>query len=99
VRLEEKVNDISHNMSLLMVDLARNIGPFGEVRGSNSKIRSNRKSRDNEDLKNEPWKGLRKEKSISTSIKPSYSLFNMESKVDINPYQDEIDELKLNHWL
>jgi hypothetical protein len=23
----------------------------------------------------------------------------MEEKVDINPYQGEIDELKLNHWL
>ena len=39
-RLEEKVTYISCNMSILMVDLARNLEPFMEARGSNSKIRS-----------------------------------------------------------
>jgi hypothetical protein len=30
---------------------------------------------------------------------PSHDLFKMEAKVDIKPYQGEIDALKLNHWL
>jgi hypothetical protein len=32
-------------------------------------------------------------------MNPSQSLFNMKTKVDINPYQGEINALKLNHWL
>jgi hypothetical protein len=32
-------------------------------------------------------------------VNPSQSLLNMEAKVDINPYQSDIDALKLNHWL
>jgi hypothetical protein len=44
VRLEEKVTDISHNMSLLMVALASKLRPFREVGGSNSEIRSDGKS-------------------------------------------------------
>jgi hypothetical protein len=99
VRLEEKVIDISHNMSLLMVALASNLRPFREVGGSNSEIRSDGKSGDNEDLEKESWKEPEKEKSSSSVINPSQSLFNMEVKVDINPYQGEIDALKLNHWL
>jgi hypothetical protein len=31
VRLEEKVTDISHNMSLLMVALARKLGPLEKL--------------------------------------------------------------------
>jgi len=49
-RLEEKFVDISRNMVVLMATLAINLGLFGEVRGSNSIIRSEEKSRDNEDL-------------------------------------------------
>jgi hypothetical protein len=30
---------------------------------------------------------------------PSQPLFKMEVKVDIKPYQGEIDVVKLNHWL
>jgi hypothetical protein len=99
VRLEEKVTDISHNMSLLMVALARNLRPFREVGGSNSEIRSDGKLGDNEDPKKESWKEPKKEKLSSSTINPSQYLFNMEEKVDINPYQGEIDALKLNHWL
>jgi hypothetical protein len=36
VRMEEQVVDISHNMSLLMATLERNVRPYGEVGGSNS---------------------------------------------------------------
>ena len=32
-------------------------------------------------------------------MNPSRSLFKMEVKVDIKPYQGEINALKLNHWL
>jgi hypothetical protein len=32
-------------------------------------------------------------------MNPSYSLFKMEEKLDINPYQGEIDALKMSHWL
>jgi hypothetical protein len=53
VRLEEKVVDISHNMSLLMVALASKLRPFREVGGSNSEIRSDGKLGDNEDPEKE----------------------------------------------
>jgi hypothetical protein len=32
-------------------------------------------------------------------MNPLQSLFNMEKKVYIKPYQGEIDALKLRHWL
>jgi hypothetical protein len=32
-------------------------------------------------------------------MNPSYSLFKMEEKLDINPYQGDIDALKMSHWL
>jgi hypothetical protein len=31
-------------------------------------------------------------------VNPSQSLFKMEAKVNIKPYQGEINALKLNHW-
>jgi hypothetical protein len=99
VRLEEKVVDISCNMSLLMVALASKFRPFREVGGLNSEIRSDGKLGDNEDPEKESWKEPKKEKLSSSTINPSQYLFNMEEKVDINPYQGEIDALKLNHWL
>jgi hypothetical protein len=51
LKMEEKVIDFSCNMALLMVDLDNNLGPLGEVGGSNSEVGSNKKSRDNEDPK------------------------------------------------
>ena len=39
VSLEVKVTDISHNMSLLMEALVKNIRPFKAVGGSNIEIR------------------------------------------------------------
>jgi len=47
-------------MNLLMEDLARNLGPFGEVGGSNSEIGLKEKLTNNEDLEKELWKELRK---------------------------------------
>jgi hypothetical protein len=86
-------------MSLLMVALASKLRPFREVGGSNSEIRSDGKLGDNKDPEKESRKEPKKEQSSSSTINPSQYLFNMEEKVDINPYQGEIDALKLNHWL
>jgi len=44
-------------------------------------------------------KELEKEKPSSSAITTSQTLFERESKVDIKPYQDEINVVKLNHWL
>jgi hypothetical protein len=52
---------------------------------------------DNEDPEKESRKEPKKEQSSSSTINPSQSLFKMEEKVDIKPYQGEIDALKLNH--
>jgi hypothetical protein len=49
--------------------------------------------------KKEPKKEPEKEKPSSSVITSSQSLFKMEVKVDIKPYQGEIDVVKLNHWL
>ena len=54
---------------------------------------------DQQDSIKELWKESEKEDPISSVISPSQSVFNMEVKVDINPYQVDIDALKLNHWL
>jgi hypothetical protein len=86
-------------MALLMAALVSNLIPFGKVGGSNSEFVSNGKLGDSEDLEKESKKELEKEKSCSSTITPSQTLFKMEAKVDINPYQREIDVVKLNHWL
>jgi hypothetical protein len=58
------------------------------------------KSRDSEYLENESRKYLDKDQQISSAITFSQSLFKIEVKVDIKPYQlGEIDVVKLNHWL
>jgi hypothetical protein len=49
--------------------------------------------------KKESRKEPKKEKPSSSAITPSQPLFKMEVKVDIKPYQGEIDVVKLNHWL
>jgi hypothetical protein len=99
VRLEEKVVDISCNMALLMVALVNKFGPFGEVGGSNSEVGLDEKLGDSEDPEKELKKEPEKEKPSSSAITPSQPLFKMEVKVDIKPYQGEIDVVKLNHWL
>jgi len=98
VRLEEQVTDISRNISILMVALASNLRSFREFGRSNSEIGSNGKSRDNEDPENESRKKTEKEQLISSVINPSQSLIKMEAKVEINPYQGEIDALQWICW-
>jgi hypothetical protein len=71
VRLEEKVVDISCNMSLLIVALKRKIRPFKEVGGSNYEIISEGKSRDNEDPKNESRKEIEKDQLNLSVVKTS----------------------------
>jgi hypothetical protein len=70
-------------MNLLMAALARKIGPFGDDGGSNSKIESEGKSRDQENPRNESRKEPKKEQSSSSVVNPSESRFNTEAKVDI----------------
>jgi hypothetical protein len=48
--LEDKFNDISHNIPLLIVDLVSKLRSFREVGSSNSDIGSEGKLGDNEDL-------------------------------------------------
>jgi hypothetical protein len=99
VKMEEQDVDISRNMAFLMVALVNNFGPSGENGDSKLEVGSDNKSRDNEDSKNELKKELEKEKPSSSVITSLQSLFKMEAKVDIKPYQDDIDVVKLNYWL
>jgi hypothetical protein len=98
-RLKEQVTNISRNMSLLMAALASKLEPYEEAGGSNSKIGSEGKSGDNEDPEKESRKGLEKDQPSLSVVNPSQSIFKMEAKVGIKPYQGEINALKLNHWL
>jgi hypothetical protein len=61
--------------------------------------RTDRRGNQKDQEEKESWKESEKEQSSSSVMNPSQSLFKMEVKVDINPYQGEIDALKLNHWL
>jgi hypothetical protein len=97
--MEEKVIDISCNMAFLMVALLNKFGPFRDVGNSNSEVGLGEKLRDNKDPKKEPKKEQEKEKPSSSVITSSQSLFKMEAKVDIKPYQGETDVVKLNQWL
>jgi hypothetical protein len=98
-RLEVQVVEISHNMNLLITALARKFRTFEDDGRFNSDIRSEGKLKDREDSEKELWKESEKEQLSSSDIKPSQYLFKMEAKVDINPYQGEIDALKMNNWL
>jgi hypothetical protein len=59
-RLEEKVYDISRNMTLLMEYLTKKFRPFGDVCGSNSEARFHGKLGDSEDLENKSRKEPKK---------------------------------------
>jgi hypothetical protein len=96
--MEEKVIDISCNMAFLMVALVNKFGPFRDVGNSNSEVGLGEKLRDNKDPKKDSRKYPEKEQSSSSGITPSQYLFKMETKVDIKPYQGDIDLVKLNHW-
>ena len=82
-----------------MEALANKFEPFKEVGASNLEAGSDEKLRDSEDPEKELKKGPEKEQPSSSAITPSQPLFKMEEKVDINPYQGDIDVVKLNHWL
>jgi hypothetical protein len=86
-------------MTILMEALENKFKPFGECGISNSEARSNKKSRDNEDLENELEKEQEKERPSFSAITSSQSLFKVEAEVDIKSYQGEIDAIKLNQWL
>jgi len=77
VRVEEKVVDIYHNMSLLMEALASKLGLFEEFGGSNSKIASDKKLGDSEDPEKESWKEPKEEQTSSNTIKHPQYLFKM----------------------
>jgi hypothetical protein len=98
-RLEEKVVDISHNMALIMASLENNFIPFEEVGFSRLEVRSEEKPIDSENLEKEMKKRVRERKPSSNVITPSQIVFKMEVKVDINPYQGQIDVVNLNQWL
>jgi hypothetical protein len=95
-RLEEKVADISRNMSLLVAVLTRNIGLFREFGGLNLQIGLDRKWGDNKDPEKELRKKPEKDQSSCSTINPSQYLFKIEDKVDINSYQGDINALERN---
>jgi hypothetical protein len=74
-----------------MVALEKRFGPFGEVGVSNLEHGLDDKSRDNKYLEKELQKEIEKEKQSSSVINSSQSLFKMEAKVDMRPYQGDID--------
>jgi hypothetical protein len=93
-KLEAQVFDISHNMEILMVSLESKFKPLNEFHSSNLYVGFERKFGDKEEHEKEPEKG----RSIS-NITSSLSMVKVEAKVDIKPYQHEIDVTKMNQWL
>jgi len=65
----------------------------------NVEDRSKGKSIDQEETKNELKKGPKRDQSSLSVMNHSQFLFKMEVKANIKPYQGEIDNMKLNHWL
>lgn len=94
-----QVTDISHNMAILMATLQSKFGPFREFGGSNSEATLDGKSRDNKNLEREMKKESEKERPSSSNNTSSQSLFKVEVKVGIKPYQGDIDAIKFNQWL
>ena len=91
--LEEQVAKICHNTMILMVSLERYFIPFEDFSNSNLKFSSNRKFGDNKDLEKEP-----NNKRPSSNVTSSQYLFKVEEKMDIKPYQCDIDVIYLNKW-
>jgi len=92
-KLKAQFANISHNMTILIAMLEHKFGCFGELGSSNSKASLNRKFGENK--AQESKKDPKKERPNSNAITSSQSLFKMDVKVDIKPYQREID-VKLN---
>jgi hypothetical protein len=83
-------------MVLLMTFLENKFKHFGDVGGSNSNVGPDEKLGNSEDPENKFKKRPKKEKPSSCTITPSLNLFKIEEKVDIKPYQGEIDVVKYN---
>jgi len=66
---------------------------------SNVDIRSEGRMGDLEEKKRESTKELGNDQPSSIYMNHSQSSFKMEVKVDIKPYQGEINSLKLKKWL
>jgi hypothetical protein len=86
-------------MALLMATLENKFEPFRDVGGFNSEVGSDEKSGDIKDPKKDSKKDPENENPSSSTITPLQTLFEMKVKVDIKPYQGEINTIKLNHWL
>jgi hypothetical protein len=98
-KMEAKVTNISHNMSILMLALKNKFGPFREFGISNLRGILDEKSRDKEDREKESKNEPLKERPSSSSITSSQYLFKVKAKVDIKPYRGKIDDVKLFQWL
>lgn len=80
-----------------MEELSNTVGIFGEDGGSNGEEKLKGGSGDWEDVENQPKKEPGRDQSSSSVV--NQSMFKMEVKVDIKPYHDDIDALKLKQWL
>lgn len=98
-RLEQQVTYMNCNVNLLMMDLRNKFRIFKEEGGSNSKDKAEGRLRDQEEIENWSKKGPKNYQPSSSVMNNSQPLFKKEVKVDIKPYHDKIDALKLNHWL
>jgi hypothetical protein len=85
-------------MYILMISLERTFENFKEFISSNLELGLDEKYRDNKDLKKDLKKEPKKEIPSFNAITPQY-LFRVEEKVDIKPYQGDIDVVKMNQWL
>ena len=74
------------------------IGNLNEFGRSKLEVDSYEKSRDSENPKHELNLFPYKEKSSSNNKISSQSLFKLEKKRKIKPYQDEIYVIKMNPW-
>jgi hypothetical protein len=83
-KLEVQVSDISRNRAILVAALESKFRPFREFGSSSGKS----------GVKEEP-----KRERPSSNITSFGSLFEEEAKVDIKPYQGEIDFVKMNQSL
>lgn len=78
-----------------MVALTNKLDLFREYGGYNVEVWSERIYGGSEEINEEHKKEPQKESPSSSVLNHSQSLFKMDMKVDIKPYQGEIDSLKL----
>ena len=101
MKVEEKFNCISHNMAILTVSLWNKFELFKEFGSTKLEFGSvEKKNLDTDEYREmDLKKELEVERSISSTITSSQSLFEVEEKVDINPSKDESFSIKFNQWL